>query len=335
MAQFGEAYRELSDESLAFVDQPSRRLDRVTDDLLKPMLVPRVAGTAGNARVRDTIVEHFVQLGWHVELDTFNDTTPFGIKTFSNVIATKDPRAPSRLVLSAHYDSKYYPDFAFIGATDSAAPCAVLLDLAWALNDTLPTEGKAAAGTTLQLIFFDGEEAFVKWSDTDSTYGARHLADKWDHDMMITRRLNTLRAETILGQIEVLVLLDLLGTTNPRIPNYFPETDSLYRALVRLEARLMDAGILEAQSELSPSEGLRSIFDTESPRTFQNHVMSDDHVPFLNRGVNILHLIPSPFPFVWHTEFDNPDCIDPPVVRNLARLFRGFVLEYLEIDPSS
>jgi glutaminyl-peptide cyclotransferase len=27
--------------------------------------------------------------------------------------------------------------------------------------------------TTLQLVFFDGEEAFETWADTDSTYGSR------------------------------------------------------------------------------------------------------------------------------------------------------------------
>jgi len=31
--------------------------------------------------------------------------------------------------------------------------------------------------TSLQLIFFDGEEAFVEWTDTDSLYGSRHLAE--------------------------------------------------------------------------------------------------------------------------------------------------------------
>ncbi|NXS23263.1 QPCT cyclotransferase, partial [Mystacornis crossleyi] len=31
---------------------------------------------------------------------------------------------------------------------------------------------------TLQLLFLDGEEAFGDWSDTDSLYGARHLAAK-------------------------------------------------------------------------------------------------------------------------------------------------------------
>jgi glutaminyl-peptide cyclotransferase len=31
----------------------------------------------------------------------------------------------------------------------------------------------------LQLVFFDGEEAFRHWTPTDSIYGARHLAAKW------------------------------------------------------------------------------------------------------------------------------------------------------------
>lgn len=34
---------------------------------------------------------------------------------------------------------------------------------------------------TLQLIFFDGEEAFFRWSPTDSLYGSRHLAHKMEN----------------------------------------------------------------------------------------------------------------------------------------------------------
>lgn len=71
----------------------------------------------------------------------------------------------------------------FVGATDSAAPCAMMLDLAEALNPLLEKrtarleageeEDEDIADTTLQLVFFDGEEAFVEWTDTDSIYGAR------------------------------------------------------------------------------------------------------------------------------------------------------------------
>lgn len=50
-------------------------------------------------------------LNWEVEVDEFTDETPIGKKRFANIIATKDPSASRRLVLSAHYDSKWFPDY--------------------------------------------------------------------------------------------------------------------------------------------------------------------------------------------------------------------------------
>lgn len=50
-------------------------------------------------------------LKWNVEEDAFTEDTPYGPKKFTNVIATKDPDAPMKLVLAAHFDSKYYPSF--------------------------------------------------------------------------------------------------------------------------------------------------------------------------------------------------------------------------------
>jgi glutaminyl-peptide cyclotransferase len=59
----------------------------------------------------------------------------------------------------------------------------MLLDLAEALTSLLDSrkkrledgleEDEDVSETTLQLLFLDGEEAFVHWTDTDSTYGAR------------------------------------------------------------------------------------------------------------------------------------------------------------------
>jgi glutaminyl-peptide cyclotransferase len=63
----------------------------------------------------------------------------------------------------------------------------MLLDLAEALNplldsrmrrikeDTADEDEIDAAKTTLQLVFFDGEEAFKDWTATDSVYGARSV----------------------------------------------------------------------------------------------------------------------------------------------------------------
>lgn len=40
------------------------------------------------------------------------------------------------------------------------------------------TSSTSRPDLSLQLIFFDGEEAFVRWSPTDSLYGSQHLAQK-------------------------------------------------------------------------------------------------------------------------------------------------------------
>lgn len=33
---------------------------------------------------------------------------------------------------------------------------------------------------SLMMVFFDGEEAFLEWSKSDSLYGSRHLAAKME-----------------------------------------------------------------------------------------------------------------------------------------------------------
>jgi glutaminyl-peptide cyclotransferase len=71
-----------------------------------------------------------------VELDPFTASTPLGPLDFGNVVATLDPGAAHHLTLACHYDSKLFPPGSapFVGATDSAVPCALLLELAQALD---------------------------------------------------------------------------------------------------------------------------------------------------------------------------------------------------------
>lgn len=76
---------------------------------LKDLLIPRVSGTEGNSKVQHLIINHFIDLGWDLELDTFNETTPHGEIIFKNIIVTHGSRSARRkLVLAAHYDSKYF-----------------------------------------------------------------------------------------------------------------------------------------------------------------------------------------------------------------------------------
>ena len=53
---------------------------------------------------------------------------------------------------------------------------------------------------------------------------------------------------------------------------------------------------------------------------------------FLLVGVPILHMIPTPFPYVWHRETDNESCLHYPTINNLNKIMRIFVSEYLHLQ---
>lgn len=74
--------------------------------------------------------------GWTVELDKFKARTPKGILNMTNIIATLNPMADRYMVIACHYDSKLM-DFYFVGATDSAVPCAMMIYMAESLNQRL------------------------------------------------------------------------------------------------------------------------------------------------------------------------------------------------------
>ena len=91
------------------------------------------------------------QTRWSVTTDTFTDSTPYGSKSFTNIIATLDPDKPNRLVLAAHYDSKYFAKGEFFGAVDSALPVALIIDLVLTLDEKLQSRGVSSLSLSLSL----------------------------------------------------------------------------------------------------------------------------------------------------------------------------------------
>lgn len=165
--------------------------------LLAKILIPRPVGSQNLTDVHNIIRNHFSSLStkissdvgefntWERYEDVFTDNTPYGEMEFTNLVFTHNPRASRKLVIAAHTDSKYFvgaPQNGFVGATDSAVPCAIMLAVASALTPLLDSATDAgkdtynptiASGTTIQFVFLDGEEAFQQWTNTDSIYGAR------------------------------------------------------------------------------------------------------------------------------------------------------------------
>jgi glutaminyl-peptide cyclotransferase len=128
---------------------------------------------------------------------------------------------------------------------------------------------------------------------------------------------------TPLEQISLFMLLDLLGSASPRVPSYFPTTHWAYKHLSTIEMRMRDLGLLES----NPSEPF--LPDVNGTQAWGG--ISDDHLPFISKGVDILHVIPSPFPDVWHTERDDGEHLDMPTVRDWGKIVAAFTLEWLDM----
>lgn len=342
------AYTRLSDSTLESLPSPGDAFDIHNGKLLAPILRPRVPGTEGS----EAVLFHFVNFfaselpRWTITFQNSTSTTPLsGGKEvpFTNLIATRDPPWAKgdgdvgRLALVAHYDSKLTPD-GFIGATDSAAPCAMLLHVARSIDEaltkkweTMEAEGLGTGGFDgieehkgVQILLLDGEEAFATWTHTDSLYGARALAEEWEG--IVNPAMSTF--QTPLACIDLFVLLDLLGSANPTVPSYFKTTHWAYHSMATIEGRLHNLDKLHG-SYTKPF--LPEAEKNDNDRWVGGYV-EDDHVPFMARGVDILHLIPSPFPSVWHTINDDGEHLDIPTVEDWAMITTAFAAEWMDLE---
>ncbi|KAF2212269.1 hypothetical protein CERZMDRAFT_41446 [Cercospora zeae-maydis SCOH1-5] len=340
------AYTALSDATLKSLPLPGADFDITTGSLLAPILIPRVPGTSGSKKVQNHFVEFFnTQLPkWKLSYQNSSATTPTSNGEevpFVNIIATRDPPWAdgegdvSRLALVAHYDSKLSPK-GFIGATDSAAPCAMLLHAARSIEDALTKkwekeqaeETYKAAGALegyqgIQILLLDGEEAFLQWTHDDSLYGARSLAEEWESTQYgaLSNFRNPLRS------IDLFVLLDLLGSKDPKVPSYFKTTHWAYQKMADAEKRLRAAGVFKSGGSAFLHEG-----DKKSTDHWSGGMVEDDHLPFMARGVDILHIITSPFPQVWHTINDDGEHLDMPTVEDWAMLTTAFAAEWMDLE---
>ncbi|KAJ5409009.1 hypothetical protein N7509_002892 [Penicillium cosmopolitanum] len=325
----GYAYEILSDDSLNSLPRASEDYDIHTGSLLSPILRTRVPGTEGH----EAVLEHFANFfrttlpKWNIELQNSTSTTPISKGKevpFVNFIASRDPPgAPvgdvGRLTLVAHYDSKLTPT-GFIGAIDSAAPCAIImhamrtidaaLDAKWTAMRTEGLDPSLEDEHGIQILFLDGEEAFDHWTDTDSLYGARSLAASWSSEFYPA--MSTYK--TPLSSIELFT------------------THWAYQSLAAAEERLRSLGRMKSASDQH--------WFPDSKKNSHDVIplggISDDHLPFLARGVEILHLIDftpfKGFPPVWHTIEDDGEHLDMATVEDWGLVITAFAAEWMELE---
>ena len=93
--------------------------------------------------------------------------------------------------------------------------------------------------------------------------------------------------------------------------------------MANLERRLRKINLLETLPF--------SVFLPEMNEITRQVETVDDYIPFMDRGVPFLHLLPSPLPLHQHTMDDNGEHLDLPTVRDWAKIVTGFALEWLDM----
>ncbi len=215
---------------------------------------PRWPTSAGHAKAEAFLRAHF--LHDQLEEDTFTADTPIGPVNMRNFIVRFPGKKDGAIVLATHYETNYYlKNINFVGANDGAATTGLLMAIADQLR-ARTAGGKKLDGYSVWLVFFDGEEAIRSWSESDSTYGSRHLAAKWGRDGTLAR-------------IKAFLLADMIGDKDLDI-----ERES------RSTAWLVD---LVAQAAKK--------FGYERYFFQQQEAVDDDHLPFVKRGVPSIDII--------------------------------------------
>jgi glutaminyl-peptide cyclotransferase len=242
---------------------------------------PRWPTSPGHVKAEAFLRDHFKQD--QVEEDTFTADTPIGPVNMRNFIVRYPGKKDGVIVLSTHYETNYWlRNINFVGANDGAATTGLLMAIADQLR-AQTAGGEKLDGYSVWLVFFDGEEAIRTWSDSDSTYGSRHLAAKWGRD-------------GTLGRIKAFLLADMIGDKDLDIQRETRSTDWL-------------VGLVRQAAKICGYE--HYFFQTEE-------AVDDDHIAFVKRGVpsiDIIDLDYGPNDSYHHTAQDTLDKIS---ARSLA-----------------
>src|SRR5689334_19329266 len=236
---------------------------------------PRPPDTPQLAKTRAYITNELKKFGLNVSLDEFSANTPQGEKKMANIVGEIPGETKTLILITSHYDTKYFKDMQFLGANDPASSVATLLEIARVLGSQ-----NEKPKVTYRLVFFDGEEAFCDgWDECsneghpDNTYGSRHYVSQ-------------LTAHNEVENTRAMILLDMIGYKNLELGRDPSST------------RWLQDIIWQTGGEL----GYGKVYVNR-----EEGVGGDDHEAFIHAGVDAVDVIQlSNYPY-WHKADDTVD----------------------------
>ena len=249
-------------------------------------LGPRPPGSEAIEKSRAYIDNQLRGTGWQVEQQRFSDKTPRGEIVFVNLIArfASQTRRSPEFLLCSHYDTKFFEDIRFVGANDGGSSTGLLLELARILAR------HPALAAKVELVFFDGEEAYENFSQTDGLYGSRYFAKQLAPN-----------AKQFRGGI----LFDMVG-------------DRSLKVTLPLDSPPQMAHNLFAAAEALK---LRSYF------SYYDGAVTDDHTPLNAIGIPALDIIDFDFAW-WHTADDTIDKLSAESLQVVGSVAAYYLSEF-------
>jgi glutaminyl-peptide cyclotransferase len=288
------------------------------------LLGPRPPGSPALEQTRTLLCSELAKPGWHCREDAFERTTPVGRIRFANLRARFGTATDAALwerpvdgLLCCHIDSKLIPNVRFLGADDAASAAGAILGIARVLAEDQPKLAKR-----LELVFFDGEEAFgTNITASDGLYGSKHYAAQW----LLAPEADRPRWG---------VLLDMVGDIelNIRAAVRIPRQSIRDLAKAREDgAQVVD--IVEVEENLQHfSRHLLDAADELGLREFigiSPDYIIDDHIPLnVVSGIPTINLIDFDYA-PWHTPADTLDKVSEGSLEISGRVTLRLVEKYL------
>ena len=262
----------------------------------------RVPGTPTHAACADYLASEMTRHGAQVIRQQARVTAYDGtVLPITNIIASFNPEAQTRILLCAHWDTRPWADHdpnaanhhtPILGANDGASGVGVLLEIARLI-------GRDTLSIGIDLILFDAED-----------YGTPH----WESEEVRLREDNDLT--WCLGS--------QYWAANPHKPNYTARYGILLdmvgaeNTIFCKEGFSMEyaAPIVEKVWSAAAANGYSHLF-----RNQLGGYVTDDHLPVNRRaGIPCINIIGSDptgrgFHSVWHTVKDDMTCIDPTILQ--------------------
>ena len=271
---------------------------------------PRPAGSPALETARKLILDSLQTSGWKADRQEFDQETPHGKIRMTNIVATFPFEKPTttkppvksviqtphrtRALVASHYDTKKFSTIRFVGANDGASSTGALLELARVLAKT------PALAAKVDLLFFDGEEAMVQFTESDGLYGSRYFA-------------TSLRTSGKASEYAFGIVLDMIGDKNLTVTLPFDSPKELTR------------GVLESARVL----GVRDRF------SLLDRALLDDHVP-LNEIARIPTVDLIDFDYnVWHTADDTISQLSAQSLQTIGSVTLHYLSTSLSGQPNA